>query len=221
VEDTQIVPHLVRFAVGDERLSIHSMSTVAYAIALTTQRPEIIPDQPRPIGIGAPTHDIGLATAAAHRLSRDESVLTESEHTFLVKHPERGLSVLQEMQVADPIVLEIVADHHSAATDLPVHLQIVQLADSFDTLTNRPKRMEPGAYQALYTLRESIERRYDAELLRDLILMLGTLELDDNLTLTPSYPPLDSTKSVLRTASRLVPDALIPHRAGFRSFDSI
>jgi HD-GYP domain-containing protein (c-di-GMP phosphodiesterase class II) len=198
VEDTQIVPHLVRFAVGDERLSIHSMSTVAYAIALTTQRPEIIPDQPRPIGIGAPTHDIGLATAAAHRLSRDESVLTESEHTFLVKHPERGLSVLQEMQVADPIVLEIVADHHSAATDLPVHLQIVQLADSFDTLTNRPGRTDFGAYRALYTLRESSQDRYDQNLLRDFVLILGSLELDDNLTPTPLHRPLESAKPAFR-----------------------
>jgi HD-GYP domain-containing protein (c-di-GMP phosphodiesterase class II) len=211
----------VYFGVGDERLYVYSMNTAAYAVALAARRQNITPEELKSIGIGALAHDIGLATANERLLSRDESVLSESEHAYLIKHPERGHSILQEVVVSGPFAPKFVTNHHNGASELTLHLQIVQLADSFDTLTNRPKRMDPGAYQALYTLRESIERRYDAELLRDLILMLGTLELDDNLTLTPSYPPLDSTKSVLRTASRLVPDALIPHRAGFRSFDSI
>lgn len=198
VEDTQIVPHLVRFAVGDERLYVHSMNTAAYAIALAARREEITTGELRSIGIGALAHDIGLATADVRLLSRDESALTESEHAYLVKHPERGLGVLEEAEMDDPLVLEIVADHHSNAIDLPLHVQIVQLADSFDTLTNRPGRIDSGAYRALYTLRESIEGRYEHDLLRDFVLMLGSLELEDEATLTPLHPPLEGAKPAFR-----------------------
>jgi len=125
-------------------------------------------------------------------------VLSESERAYLAKHPERGLSMLQEADVTDPIVLEIAMNHHSTASDLPLHLQIVQLADEFDTLTNRPGRTDSGAYRALYTLRESIEGRYEPNLLRDFVLMLGSLELDSNLTLTPLHPPLEATKPAFR-----------------------
>lgn len=198
VDDTQIVPHLVRFAVGDERLYVHSLNTAAYAIALGAARDDVTAEELRSIGIGALAHDIGLATADVRLLSRDESVLSDSEHAYLLKHPERGVSVLQEAGVVDPLVLGIAARHHETGDDLPLHLQIVQLADSFDTLTNRPGRTDAGAYQALYTLRESIEGRYDPDLLRDFVLMLSTLELEENLTLTPLHPPLEAAKPAFR-----------------------
>lgn len=198
VADTQIVPHLVRFAVGDERLYVHSMNTAAYAIALAAKRDDITPEELKSIGIGALAHDIGLATADVRLLSRDESVLSETENAYLLKHPERGLSVLEEAGVDDPIVLDIAANHHESGDELPLHLQIVQLADSFDTLTNRPGRTDAGAYRALYTLRESIEGRYDPNLLRDFVLMLSTLELADDLTLTPLHPPLEAAKPAFR-----------------------
>ncbi len=198
VDDTQIVPHLVRFAVGDERLYVHSLNTATYAIALAARRDDVTPEELKSIGIGAMAHDIGLATADARLLSRDESVLSESEHAYLLKHSERGVTVLEDAGVTDPLVLDIAANHHDPGDDLPLHLQIVQLADSFDTLTNRPGRTDAGAYRALYTLRESIEGRYDPTLLRDFVLMLGTLELEENLTLTPLHPPLEAAKPAFR-----------------------
>ena len=198
VDDTQIVPHLVRFAVGDERLYVHSMNTAAYAIALAARRDDVSPEELKSIGIGALAHDIGLATADARLLSRDESALSESEHAYLVKHTERGLTVLQEAGVTDPVVLDIAAEHHSTGLELPLHVQIVQLADSFDTMTNRPGRTDSGAYRALYKLRESVEGRYEPGLLREFVLMLGGLELDDNLTLTPLHPPLEPAKPAFR-----------------------
>ena len=106
--------------------------------------------------------------------------------------------MLAEAEMDDPLVLEIVADHHSYALDPPLHVQIIQLADSFDTLTNHPGRIDSGAYRALYTLRESIEGRYAHDLLRDFVLMLGSLELKDEATSTPLHPPLEGAKPAFR-----------------------
>jgi HD-GYP domain-containing protein (c-di-GMP phosphodiesterase class II) len=197
--DNQVVPHLVRFALGDERLYVHSMNTAAYAIALASRRDELDLDTLRSIGIGALAHDVGLASTDPTLLGRDESALTEGERAYLAKHPQRGHGMLVEADIEDPIVLDIAHDHHTLGAGLPLHVQIVQLADTFDALTNRPGRTDSGAYRALYTLRESMRGRYRPDLLRDFVLMLGSLELDDESAITPLHPPPEAAKPAFRS----------------------
>ena len=197
--DNQIVPHLIRFAVGNERLYSHSMNTAAYAIALASRRDELDEEQLRMIGIGALAHDVGLANVNPDLLGREESALTDQERAFLAKHPQRGAGMLMDANITDPMILEIAADHHVMTADLPLHLQIVQMADIFDTLTNRPGRTDSGAFRALYTLRETMRGRYRADLLRDFVTMLGSLELADEGHLTPLHPPLEAAKPAFRS----------------------
>ena len=197
--DNQLVPHLIRFAVGNERLYSHSINTAAYAVALASRRDEVDEEQLRLIGIGALAHDVGLANADPDLLGRDESALSDGERAFLAKHPQRGAGLLLDSSITDPIILEIAAEHHETAPNLPLHLQIVQLADTFDTLTNRPGRTDTGTYRALYTLRETMRGRYRADLLRDFITMLGSLELPDRGALTPLHAPLEAAKPAFRS----------------------
>ena len=197
--DNQIVPHLIRFAVGNERLYSHSMNTAAYAIALASRRDEFDEDELRRIGIGALAHDVGLANADPDLLGRDESALSDSERAFLAKHPQRGAGMLMDANITDPMILQIASEHHQVSGEMPLHLQIVQLADTFDTLTNRPGRTDTGAYRALYALRESMRGRYRADLLRDFVMMLGSLELPDEGMLTPLHPPLEAAKPAFRS----------------------
>jgi hypothetical protein len=172
-DDNQIVPHLVRYANGNDRLYTHSMNTAAYAIALGSRRDELDEEALRLIGLGALAHDVGLANVDPGLLGRKESALTDGEHAFLAKHPQRGAGLLLDAGITDPVIVEIATSHHEMASHLPLHLQIVQLADTSDTLTNRPGRTDTGAYRALYTLRETTRGRYDPDLPRDFVLMLG------------------------------------------------
>ena len=199
--DNQLVPHLIRFAVGDGRLYSHSINTAAYAVALASRRDELDEEQLRMIGIGALAHDVGLANADPDLLGREESALTDGERAFLAQHPQRGAGLLLDTSITNPMILEIVSDHHVSAPDLPLHLQIVQLADAFDTLTSRPGRTDTGTYRALYTLRETMRGRYRPDLLRDFIAMLGSLELPDEGVLTPlpPPPPLEAAKPAFRS----------------------
>ncbi len=197
--DNQLVPHLIRFAVGDGRLYSHSINTAAYAVALASRRDELDEEQLRMIGIGALAHDVGLANADPDLLGREESALTDGERAFLAQHPQRGAGLLLDTSITNPMILEIVSDHHVSAPDLPLHLQIVQLADAFDTLTSRPGRTDTGTYRALYTLRETMRGRYRPDLLRDFIAMLGSLELPDEGVLTPLHPPLEAAKPAFRS----------------------
>jgi hypothetical protein len=198
-DDNQIVPHLVRFAVGNGRLYSHSMNTAAYAVALGSRRDELDEEQLRLLGLGALAHDVGLANADPDLLGRDESAMSESERAYLAKHPQRGAGMLMDANITDPLILEIAAEHHEMTPDLPLHVQIVQLADTFDRLTNRPGRTDTGAYRALYTLRETMRGRYRADLLRDFVLLLGSLELPDEGILTPLHPPLEAAKPAFRS----------------------
>lgn len=197
--DHQVVPHMIRFAMGNERLYAHSMNTAAYAIALASRRDEIDEDLLRTIGIGALAHDVGLAEVDPDLLGRDESALSDGERAFLAKHPQRGAGMLMDAGITDPVILEIASEHHLMSPDLPLHMQIVQLADTFDTLTNRPGRTDAGAYRALYTLRETMRGRYRPDLLRDFVVMLGSLELPDEGALTPLHPPLEAAKPAFRS----------------------
>ena len=197
--DNQLVPHLIRFAVGDGRLYSHSINTAAYAVALASRRDELDEEQLRMIGIGALAHDVGLANADPDLLGREESALTDGERAFLAQHPQRGAGLLLDTSITNPMILEIVSDHHVSAPDLPLHLQIVQLADAFDTLTSRPGRTDTGTYRALYTLRETMRGRYRPDLLRDFIAMLGSLELPDEGVLTPLHHPLEAAKPAFRS----------------------
>lgn len=197
--DNQLVPHLIRFAVGNERLYSHSINTAAYAVALASRRDELDEEQLRLIGIGALAHDVGLVDVDPDLLGREESALSDRERTFLAQHPQRGAGLLLDANITDPMILEIAAEHHVSAPDLPLHLQIVQLADMFDTLTNRPGRTDSGAYRALYTLRETMRGRYRPDLLRDFIEMLGALDLPDVGMLTPLHPPLEAAKPAFRS----------------------
>lgn len=198
-DDNQIVPHLVRYAIGNDRLYTHSMNTAAYAIALASRRDEFDEEALRVIGLGALAHDVGLANTDPGLLGREESALTDGERAFLAKHPQRGAGLLLDASITDPVIVEIAANHHEMAANLPLHLQIVQLADTFDTLTNRPGRTDSGAYRALYTLRETMRGRYDPDLLRDFVMMLGALELSADGAMTPLHPPLEAAQPAFRS----------------------
>jgi len=97
------------------------------------------------------------------------------------------------------VIPAIASEHHLMSPDLLLHMQIVQLANTFDTLTNCPGRTDAGAYRALCTLRETRRGHYRPDLLRDFVVMLGSLELPDEETLTPFHPPLEAAKSAFRS----------------------
>src|SRR5690606_23943944 len=111
-------------------------------------------------------------------LWRPESVLTDMERDYLARHPKRGAATLHRAGVTDPIVLDIVHNHHQdegSAQRLSPHASIVRLADTFDTLTSLSSADDrQGPFAALYQMRHRMEG-FPPDLVRDFVLMLGTL----------------------------------------------
>ncbi|MPZ98561.1 MAG: hypothetical protein GEU80_04330 [Dehalococcoidia bacterium] len=175
--DVALVPGVVRFAGDDGRLFTHATNVSAYAVALASRTDQFALEEVVSIGLGALVHDAGLAGVAPALLWRPEGTLTDMERDYLARHPKRGLATLQRAGVADPIVLDIVHNHHQdegPAQALSPHASIVRLADTFDTLTSLGADDRQGPFAALYQMRHRMEG-FPPGLIRDFVLMLGTL----------------------------------------------
>ena len=187
--DVDVMSSLVQFVKGDERLLTHSFNVAAYAIALGA-RHGLDERELRAVGAGAGAmlHDVGVSAVDEEIMGKGEP-LTDVERDFIARHPRRGREILEASSIDDPLVLDIVLQHHGRAGTEPIsrYAQIVRLADAFDSLTNEPGEHGPtGPFAALYHMRFRASDDYPPELLRDFVLMLGGVPvLDANSPIAP------------------------------------
>jgi HD-GYP domain-containing protein (c-di-GMP phosphodiesterase class II) len=189
-DNAALLPGIVRFGKGQERLFTHSANVAAYAVALAARHGKFSEDDLSSIGIGALVHDVALTRVDPGLLQRPASQRTDMERDYLARHPRRGGTMLEQAGIEDPVVLDIVRNHHGATGGERPSLaaQIVQLADVFDALTNRSDaRSQHGPFAALYEMRHRMDGRFSPELIRDFVLMLGTL---GNVDLDSPIAPL-------------------------------
>lgn len=185
--NVDLMSSLVQFVKGDERLLTHSLNVAAYAIALGARHGMDDRDL-RALGAGAMLHDVGVSAVDEEIMGKGEP-LTDVERDFIGRHPRRGREILEAASIHDPVVLDIVLQHHGRVGKEPLtlHTQIVRLADAFDSLTNEPGEHGPtGPFAALYHMRFRANDDYPPELLRDFVLLLGSVPvLDANSPIAP------------------------------------
>jgi HD-GYP domain-containing protein (c-di-GMP phosphodiesterase class II) len=185
--DIDLMSSLVQFVKGDERLLTHSLNVAAYSIALGA-RHGLDERDLHTLGLGAMLHDVGVSAVDEEIMGKGEP-LTDVERDFIARHPRRGREILEAASIDDPLVLDIVLQHHGRVGREPLtrHAQIVRLADAFDSLTNEPA--EPGhtgPFAALYHMRSPTSDDHPPELLRDFVLLLGGVQvLDANSPIAP------------------------------------
>jgi HD-GYP domain-containing protein (c-di-GMP phosphodiesterase class II) len=173
--NASLLSGVVRFAEGNEQLFVHSANVAAYAVVLAARRDEFTDEHLSAIGVGALIHDIGLASVDSGLLGRPDDQRTDVERHFLARHPRRGAVSLEQAGIDDPIILDIVRNHHGSGEGrLSLPAQIVQLADVFDSLTSQRRQNAPhGPFAALYEMRHRMSDRFSPELIREFVLTLG------------------------------------------------
>jgi HD-GYP domain-containing protein (c-di-GMP phosphodiesterase class II) len=174
--NASVLSGVVRFAEGNEQLFTHSANVAAYAVVLAARRDEFTDQDLSAIGVGALVHDVGLATVEPALLAKTDEARTDMERHFLARHPRRGAVSLERAGIEDPLILDIVRNHHGPGenTRLTLPVQIVQLADVFDSLTSQRRQHTPhGPFAALYDMRHRMRDRFSPELIREFVLTLG------------------------------------------------
>ena len=185
--DVDLMSGLVKFVQANERLLTHTLNVTAYAVALGA-RHGLDARTLRSLGTGAMLHDVGMSAVDEELLSKSEP-LSDTERDFIGRHPRRGREILEAASIDDPTVLDIVLRHHGRVGREPLSLpaQIVQLADVFDQLTSEVGERGPtGPFAAPYHMRFRGGGRYSADLLRNFVLLLGSVPvLDRNSPIAP------------------------------------
>jgi len=135
------------------------------------------PEELKDLRMGALLHDIGKIGIPDHIL-RGDHVLTEVERSYIRRHPVLGDEILKPLK-AHPRLRPYVRWHHErldgsgypdGLTDIPLLVQVVTAADTYDALTSvRTYRSPLKGEEALEVLeKEAREGKLSREAVRAL-----------------------------------------------------
>ncbi len=156
------------------------------------------------IELGAELHDVGKIGVSEAVLLKPGK-LTREEYHHLMQHTVTGAKILEPMLKGAPDALQIVRSHHErldgtglpdglAGDQIPLHVRIVTVADSFDAMTTvRPYRKALPIETALEELNRCTGAQFDGQVVE---------------AFTKAFP--DGTQFPIRTEPkrRLIPEAM-------------
>ncbi len=165
----------------DEYLYNHSINVGILTALLAKKKRIYKEDELRRVVVGAYLCDVG-------KIRMDKSVLykpdklTEDEMIQMKLHPQMGYNILKVLEEVDPVVLQTILFHHERYDDegyynlpydtLPSSPKIVSICDMYDALTSaRPFRQEYSPSEALKVITNTIDKKYDRQLITDFINM--------------------------------------------------
>lgn len=161
----------------------HSVNVCIYALSLAR---EINLDEERLISLanGAILHDLGK-TKIDPKILTKPAQLTDYEMEAMFEHPYDGVRMLHELGEADPVVLDIVGQHHlkldgsgygiKKDDNLSVETQIVTLADIFDALsTERSYKDAMPYFTAFKTMKTHMNEQLNIDYLNKMIRLMGS-----------------------------------------------
>jgi HD-GYP domain-containing protein (c-di-GMP phosphodiesterase class II) len=173
---------LIALMATDHDLYVHAVNVSVYGIMLG-QRLGLSSLELKILGAGLLMHDIGKVDIDP-AIVKKQDALTVEEKRILREHPQRGVEILQQTEVADPLSLLVVGQHHEecsgrgyprglAADGIHSFAKIAALADVFDNLTTRrPQRSGMDSYAAIRAMHSLMHERFFPEYLRELVFML-------------------------------------------------
>jgi putative nucleotidyltransferase with HDIG domain len=129
----------------------HSERVAAYAVAIA-EALALDPIDVTTVRVGASLHDIGKVRIPATILNKPGK-LTPEEFDIIKKHPEWGLEILEDIEFPW-LIKPIIRWHHEkvdgsgypdglSADAIPLHAQIVCVADVFDAMTSARSYQDP------------------------------------------------------------------------------
>ena len=129
----------------------HSERVAAYAVAIA-EALALDPVDVTTVRVGASLHDIGKVRIPPTILNKPGK-LTPEEFDIIKKHPEWGLEILEDLEFPW-LIKPIIRWHHEkldgtgypdglAGDEIPLHAQIVCVADVFDAMTSARSYQDP------------------------------------------------------------------------------
>lgn len=194
-----VVANITKFLLGgpDAFLSIfkrdlngyylysHSIKVCVYAVALGRRIGLKNPNKVLELGIGSFFHDVGMGDIPENKFMKP-GFLTESDWTFIKRHPHLGGHILGNAKIKSDDVLAVVRQHHEKLDgsgypwglkkgNIHPYARLTSIADIFDALTSRrPYRPQPATtYQALREMRFEMKDSIDQDLLAHFVRMLA------------------------------------------------
>jgi len=127
---------------------------------------------------GAILHDIGKIGISESILNK-QGPLNDSEYRKIKKHPDIGISILEDIDFLDE-VFNVINYHHEridgtgypyglSKTDIPLEARIVCIADAWDAMTStRSYRRPLSLNQAVGELKENQGSQFDSQIIKRL-----------------------------------------------------
>ncbi len=179
----------------DDFLYTHSLN-VGILSMLMAKKMRLPGDLIKDIGTGAFLHDIGKIKLPDEIRNKNES-LTEQELTIFQEHPILGHEMLEKNYSISDTVKEIILSHHErhngsgypngvAGDDIKDYIQIVSLADYFDTITSNNPNQEIITTQKALEIMLAGSDEFEPVLLRKFIKEVG------NVFRESEFYPVDS-----------------------------
>lgn len=174
---------LTRIREQDELTAAHSINVAVLSVAFAHHL-GVPAEQLHAIGLGAMLHDIGLTAVSSEILGKAD-VLTGDEYDAVRRHPVDGVFSVRKSSALPQVTRDIIRSHHErldgsgypdklAADDIPQHVLIVGLADTYDTMVSDRvyrKGMQPS--DVLVELSRNAERTFGKNLVQAFIRCVG------------------------------------------------
>lgn len=173
------------------RLRNHSRYTFRHSIDVASlslrfgMELELNQDTITQITLGALMHDIGKIQVPKAILDKPGRLVTE-ETTRIREHVNGTRRILEHLPGITSIAFECAALHHErldgsgypfgfAGKDIPIHAQIVAIADTYDAMTSeRPYHNQCSPTDAVRVLMDAADRLFHKEMVVVFSQMLGT-----------------------------------------------
>jgi HD-GYP domain-containing protein (c-di-GMP phosphodiesterase class II) len=194
----------------DQSTAAHTWRVVLYSRALAEEAGLSGEDLER-VMYAAALHDVGKLGVSGSVLSK-QGKLTDEERLAMQKHTTLGQELLLGLGADDPLMLDLVLQHHERWDGLgyPLGLKGERISvparrfavvDSFDAMTSiRPYRTEVGpeaGERALHELEEGVGTRYWGPAVESFARLYRTGQLDwirdhfNDLKAPPRFGPVD------------------------------
>jgi putative nucleotidyltransferase with HDIG domain len=186
VEDPRSILQLKSLADHDLYTYIHSVGVGALTTAIALELSFTKTADLRDYAYGGLLHDVGKKQVPLSILNK-AGPLTPQEWEVMKKHPENGLSLLDDFRV--PLrVLEMISLHHEkldgsgypnglSKTSIPTHVQVATVADIFNALTTtRCYHRKRTRFEALMFMKHHLKGKIAPEVFGALVRCLATEE---------------------------------------------
>lgn len=167
----------------DYKTYSHSVNVALYAIGMAHEF-GMTDKEIEQIASGAILHDVGKCRIDRCIINKPDR-LSHAEFETIKEHPQYGYETLMENGETDPVILDIVRNHHEkldgsgymrglSGDAISQATQIVTIADIFDALTsNRPYKDAAALFTALKTMKVQMGAQLNMAFVDALIRMMG------------------------------------------------